>query len=92
MDPPQQERRSMSSVNKLMTIDEVAEYLQLPKSTIYQWRTRRDGPPGYKLGRHVRYRRSEVDAWVEQQRDDGGSSLYDTAAVNANTQPGRLTT
>jgi len=37
--------------------------------TIYQWRHRRDGPPGYRVGRHVRYRWTDVQAWLEDQTD-----------------------
>lgn len=28
-----------------------------------------DGPVGYRVGRHVRYRREAVEAWLEQQAD-----------------------
>jgi hypothetical protein len=26
-------------------------------------------PPGYRVGRHVRYRRTAVEAWLETQAD-----------------------
>ena len=41
---------------ELMTMEEVAEYLRIPKTTLYQWRSRRTGPPGLRVGKHVRYR------------------------------------
>ena len=43
--------------------------LQPPVTTLYQWRHRGDGPPGYRIGRHVRYRRAAVEAWLESQTD-----------------------
>lgn len=51
----------------LMTVQEVADYLQVPKASIYAWNSRgwNPGPPRYKVGKYVRYKRSEVDAWLE---------------------------
>ena len=54
---------------KLMTVAEVAEYLGVPVATIYQWRHQGTGPQGMKVGKHVRYRRSAVDAWLDTQAD-----------------------
>lgn len=50
-----------------MSVDELAAYLQIPKASIYAWNSRGwdPGPPRYKVGKYVRYRRSEVDAWLE---------------------------
>jgi len=36
--------------------------------TIQKWRVTGQGPNFFKLGRSVRYRRSEVIAWVEERR------------------------
>lgn len=54
---------------RLMTLSEVAEMLGVPPSTLYAWRYRGDGPSGYRIGRHVRYRRAKVEAWLERQID-----------------------
>ncbi len=51
----------------LLTVDEVSEYLGVPKATIYSWSSRGLGPRRYKVGKYLRYRRSDVDAWVDQQ-------------------------
>jgi predicted DNA-binding transcriptional regulator AlpA len=32
--------------------------------TATKWRARAEGPPFIKIGRLVRYRRSDVDAWL----------------------------
>src|SRR5262245_11474079 len=53
-----------SAPDRLMTIDEVAEYTQIPKYTLYKLHSQRRGPLAAKLGRHLRYRRSDVDAWI----------------------------
>ena len=55
--------------NRLLSIPELADYLGVPVATIYRWRYRRDGPAGYRVGRHVRYRLSDVERWLETQRD-----------------------
>jgi len=52
--------------NPLLTIDQAAEYLAIPKATIYTWRTRRAGfgPRAVKIGGNLRYRRSDLDQWI----------------------------
>jgi predicted DNA-binding transcriptional regulator AlpA len=63
----------------ILTIDQAAAYLSIPKSTLYTWRTRRAGfwPRAVKLGGCLRYRRSDLDAWVA----DHVESFDDTPAV-----------
>ena len=53
----------------ILTIDQAAAYLSIPKATLYTWRTRRAGfgPRAVKLGGCLRYRRSDLDAWVADQ-------------------------
>lgn len=47
----------------------LAEYLGVPLATVYRWRARRTGPRGVKVGRHVRYRAADVEAWLDSQAD-----------------------
>jgi predicted DNA-binding transcriptional regulator AlpA len=54
----------------LATPVEVSEYLGEPVATLYQWRHRGIGPKVHKLGRHLRYRWTEVEAWVDRQTVD----------------------
>jgi excisionase family DNA binding protein len=60
---------SMEASERLMTLTEVADLLGIPVATLYGWRYRGDGPRGYRIGRHVRYRRAAVEAWIETQAD-----------------------
>lgn len=53
--------------DRLLTTTEVAELLGLPPKTIMTWRSKGQGPPGVRLGRHCRWRRSDVDAWLERR-------------------------
>ena len=57
----------MEQGDRLLTVQELAEYLGVPVATLYQWRYRREGPKGFRVGRHLRYRWSEIEAWVERQ-------------------------
>ncbi|MGH9010023.1 MAG: helix-turn-helix transcriptional regulator [Acidimicrobiia bacterium] len=66
---------SVMGAERLMTIGELAEYLQVPRETIYRWRKHGGGPSGFRMGRHVRFRRSDVEAWLEARRDAPPSSL-----------------
>ena len=54
-------------MDTLMTTEQLAEFLQVPLATLYQWRHKGTGPKGLKVGKHVRYRRTDVDAWLERQ-------------------------
>ncbi len=49
----------------LLTTDELAEYLGVPRATIYRWRYDGTGPKAYRIGRHLRYRRADVEAFIE---------------------------
>lgn len=53
--------------DELLTPAELAEWLKIPVATLYGWRYRAEGPPSIKVGRHLRYRRSAVDRWLDGQ-------------------------
>lgn len=49
---------------KLLSIQDLSAYLGVPVNTLYQWRTKGYGPAGRRIGKHVRYRESDVEAWI----------------------------
>jgi excisionase family DNA binding protein len=52
----------------LLTPQEVADMLRIPVRSLYVQRSAgRPTPPGVKIGRHLRYRLADVEAWVEDQ-------------------------
>ena len=59
----------MENNDRLMTLAELADMLGVPVNTLYAWRCRGDGPPGYRIGRHIRYKRTAVNEWLELQTD-----------------------
>jgi excisionase family DNA binding protein len=59
----------MEHLDRLLTVQELANYLGVPVATIYAWRYRHEGPPGFRVGRHLRFRRSDVEEWLNDQLD-----------------------
>jgi excisionase family DNA binding protein len=61
---------TISSVDeRLWTEQEAADYLQVAVGTLRRWRAEGTGPPALRVGRNVRYRRSDVDGWLERQSE-----------------------
>ena len=56
-----------SPAERLMTAREVADYLGFAPATVLDW-FEAGRLPGFKLGTAVRFRASEVEAWLEQRR------------------------
>jgi excisionase family DNA binding protein len=53
---------------KHLTTREAAEYLGLSRHTLNQWRLRGRGPAFCQLGRAIRYRLGDLDAWARANR------------------------
>jgi len=53
--------------DELMSITEVADIIRVPVATLRYWRHLGSGPQSFRIGRSVRYWRSEVLAWLERQ-------------------------
>lgn len=54
----------MENVGGILTIDELAEYLKIPKLTLYKLAI--EGKvPGQKVGRHWRFSKEAIDEWLE---------------------------
>ena len=57
----------MKPRDQLLTVEELADYLGVPVATVYAWRYRRQGPPGFRLGKHLRFRWSDIEDWIEDR-------------------------
>jgi len=54
------------ALGKLLTVEEIADDLRVPKSWVYS-RTRETGPdamPRLKIGKYLRFERDKVRAWA----------------------------
>lgn len=57
---------------RLLSPAELAEHLGIAVQTVYEWRKPRSrvaGPPSFRIGGRVRYRASEVERWLNEQRE-----------------------
>lgn len=53
-------------LGEILTIDELATYLKIPKSTLYKL-VREKRIPSQKIGRHWRFRKGAIDRWLEER-------------------------
>ena len=56
-----------SGFPKLLTPIDAAEILQVDIQLLNQWRSARRGPRFVKIGRFVRYRATDLEAWIDRQ-------------------------
>ena len=62
------------SASELLTTRDLMEYLQISRTKVWEL-VNKQGLPAFKLGGDYRYRRSEIDSWMEGLRvnqDDSG--------------------
>lgn len=55
---------------EIMTLEEVAEYLRVSERTVYDWAQKGDIPSG-KLGTAWRFKRSDIERWVDSRLNAG---------------------
>jgi excisionase family DNA binding protein len=59
--------KTTEDTRRLVSPAGLAGYLDVPLKTVYAWQSKGGGPRFHKVGRHVRYRLSDVDAWLESR-------------------------
>lgn len=64
---PQSPHTKIEGCSPFLNTEEAACYLNLKKSTLEAWRCRGGGPSFVRLGRAIRYRKSDLDWWVESR-------------------------
>jgi predicted DNA-binding transcriptional regulator AlpA len=60
--------RGPKAWDRLLTLEEVADFLAVPVRTLYTWRYRGEGPPVLKVGRHLRYDPVALRRWLDGHR------------------------
>lgn len=61
----------------LLETSGVSELTGIPAATLRYWRHANEGPPSFKLGRRVVYRREAVEDWIakrEKATSRGGAA------------------
>jgi excisionase family DNA binding protein len=61
-------------MEQIYTVPEVARYLKLSKSKVYNL-VQRGEIPSIKIGRNVRIRQSDLDQWLDEQTQPGYSDF-----------------
>ncbi|WP_329350325.1 helix-turn-helix domain-containing protein [Streptomyces sp. NBC_01261] len=56
--------------DRYLTPDDIAVIFKVPKETVYQWRRKHTGPPGFRVGKYVRYDPAAVHAYVTERMAD----------------------
>ena len=56
--------------DSVMTIEDLALYLKLSKSTLYKLAAQ-GKLPGQKIGRHWRFHREAIDSWLQKRSPEG---------------------
>lgn len=60
----------------LLTANEVSEYLRIPKSTVYKL-VQEGKIPGFKVGRHWRFRREVFQQWIKTKENTSTPKLLE---------------
>jgi len=59
----------MADMDEFWTAEEVSNYLRIPQSTIYKL-AQDKVLPGFKVGKHWRFRIETVLEWIKQQESE----------------------
>ena len=62
-------KTELSGLEPLLTIEALSEYLEVPVTTIRDWRTDGKGPCATKVVGRLRFATSDVLAWLQSQRE-----------------------
>ncbi|WP_265523009.1 helix-turn-helix transcriptional regulator [Oerskovia flava] len=58
---------------RLMTPEELAEYLGVTLHCVYAWSSRGGGPKVVRVGARLRYRPADVEQWLDRVTDSGAA-------------------
>jgi excisionase family DNA binding protein len=61
--------KNLAEQTEWLSPTQLAAELQIPLQTVYMWRSRKTGPRGHVIGRHVRYMRSDINEWLASVAD-----------------------
>ncbi|MFF2351330.1 helix-turn-helix domain-containing protein [Kitasatospora sp. NPDC058115] len=65
--PPDNPPTAVPLPARFLTPEDIASLFGVPLETVYQWRRKHTGPPGFRVGRHLRYHPDAVAQWVTDQ-------------------------
>lgn len=74
--------------DELLTLQEVADVVRVPVATLRYWRHLGTGPRSFRIGRSVRYWRTEVFLWLDSQSAAAQEGLPGHALADGQTRNG----
>ncbi|WP_087930348.1 helix-turn-helix transcriptional regulator [Streptomyces albireticuli] len=54
--------------DRYLTPEDIAEIFEVSRETVYQWRRKRTGPPGFRVGKHIRYDPTDVQRYIAERK------------------------
>ncbi len=73
----------MAQINdRWLSVNEICKHLGVSKDTVYKW-IDKHGMPAHRMGRLWKFKKDQVDAWVEA----GGAAATGTTEDQAETMP-----
>jgi excisionase family DNA binding protein len=67
MNPDDNRRPQASLSDEMLSLQEACRLLRVPEGTLRYWRHLGSGPRSFKIGRHVRYWRTDLTLWLTEQ-------------------------
>lgn len=64
---------AIGAIEDVVSTSELATYLQVSLQTVYDLRSQGRGPRGFRVGRELRFRLTEVHAWLERLEEADGA-------------------
>ncbi len=64
------DRSYVTVIEQVVSLSELCAHLHVSAQTIYDLRSQGRGPRGFRVGRELRFRVSEVEAWLERMEQD----------------------
>jgi len=83
--------RKVEPQDAILTPDQLAHYLHVAKQWVYE-RVSRGEIPYFKAGKHLRFRKFEIDRWIEGQSRPATSPLSQGLRLIQRAGNGRPTT
>jgi excisionase family DNA binding protein len=68
--PTRSHASSEHGLDPVVTMSQLASQLGVSVQTLYDLRSQGRGPRGFRVGRELRFRVSEVDSWLAQMEAD----------------------
>ena len=63
--------------DSVLTLSELAARLGVSRQTLYDLRSQGRGPRGFRIGRELRFRTGEVDAWLSRLEQQDQTRQHD---------------